>query len=33
MGKTYARFKELKKECPRNWFMDKIGLVKLLEFL
>ena len=28
MGKIYARFKELKKECPRNWFMDKIGLVK-----
>ena len=27
MGKIYARFKELKKECPRNWFMDKIGLV------
>ena len=28
MGKIYARFKELKKECPRNWFIDKIGLVK-----
>ena len=28
MGKVYARFKELKKGCPRNWFMDKIGLVK-----
>ena len=28
MGKIYARFKELKKECPRKWFMDKIGLVK-----
>ena len=28
MGKIYARFKELKKGCPRNWFMDKIGLVK-----
>ena len=28
MGKIYARFKELKKESPKNWFMDKIGLVK-----
>ena len=28
MGKIYTRFKELKKKCPRNWFMDKIGLVK-----
>ena len=27
MGKIYARFKELKKESPQNWFMDKIGLV------
>ena len=28
MGKIYERFKELKKQCPRNWFMDKLGLVK-----
>ena len=28
MGKIYERFKELKKQCPRNWFMDKVGLVK-----
>ena len=28
MGKLYTRFKELKKQCPRNWFMDKVGLVK-----
>ena len=28
MGKIYSRFMELKKQCPRNWFMDKIGLVK-----
>ena len=31
MGKIYARFIELKKQCPRNWFMDKIGLVKFEE--
>ena len=28
MGKIYERFKELKKQYPRNWFMDKVGLVK-----
>ena len=28
MGKIYERFKELKKQCPQNWFMDKLGLVK-----
>ena len=31
MGKIYIRFKELKKQCPRNWFMNKIGLVKFEE--
>ena len=28
MGKIYTRFKELKKQSPKDWFMDKIGLVK-----
>ena len=28
MGKIYERFKELKKQYPRNWFMDKVVLVK-----
>ena len=28
MGKIYTRFKELKNQSPKNWFMDKIGLVK-----
>ena len=28
MGKIHERFKELKKQCPRNWFMNKLGLVK-----
>ena len=28
MGKIYKRFKELKKQSPKDWFMDKIGLVK-----
>ena len=28
MGKIYARFKELKKQCPKDWFMDKVRLVK-----
>lgn len=28
MGKLYDRFKELRKRCPRNWFMHKTGLVK-----
>ena len=28
MGMLYDRFKELKKQSPKNWFMDKMGLVK-----
>ena len=28
MGKIYTRFKELKKQSPKDWFMDKIGLIK-----
>ena len=28
MGKIYSHFLELKKQCPRNCFMDKVGLVK-----
>ena len=28
MGKIYSRFAELKKQCPKDWVMDKIGLVK-----
>ena len=28
MGRFYTRFIELKKQCPKNWFMDKVGLVK-----
>ena len=28
MGKIYTRFKELKNQSSKNWFMDKIGLVK-----
>ena len=28
MGRIYTRFIELKKQCPRNWFMEKVGLVK-----
>lgn len=28
MGKIYTRFKELKKQSHKDWFMDKIGLVK-----
>ena len=28
MGKLYTKFAELKKQCKRNWFMDKVGLVK-----
>ena len=28
MGKIYTRFRELKKRSPKDWFMDKIGLVK-----
>ena len=28
MGELYNRFKKLKKRSPKNWFIDKIGLVK-----
>ena len=28
MGRIYTRFIESKKQCPRNWFVDKMGLVK-----
>ncbi len=28
MGKLYDKFAELKKQCKRNWFMNKMGLVK-----
>ena len=28
MGEIYTRFKELKKQSPKDWFMDKMGLVK-----
>ena len=28
MGRIYTRFIELKKQCPKNRFMDKVGLVK-----
>ena len=28
MGKIYTRFAELKKQSEKDWFMDKIGLVK-----
>ena len=31
MGKLYDRFYELRKHCPKNWFMNKIGLVKFEE--
>ena len=31
MGKIYSRFVELKKQCPKDWFMDKVGLVKFEE--
>ena len=31
MGKIYTRFRELKKRSPKDWFMDKIGLVKFEE--
>ena len=27
MGMLYDRFKELKKQSTKNWFMDKTGLV------
>ena len=29
MGMLYDCFKELKKQSPKDWFMDKMGLVKL----
>ena len=29
MGEIYTRFKELKRQSPKDWFMDKMGLVKL----
>ena len=28
MGKIYTRFIALKKQVPKDWFMDKVGLVK-----
>ena len=28
MGEIYTCFKQLKKQSPKNWFMDKMGLVK-----
>ena len=28
MGKIYACFSELKKQAPKDWFTDKVGLVK-----
>ena len=28
MGKLYDKFAELKKQCKRSWFMNKMGLVK-----
>ena len=28
MGVLYDRFKDLKKQSSKNWFMDKMGLVK-----
>lgn len=28
MGKIYTRFSVLKKQAPRNWFMNNVGLVK-----
>lgn len=28
MGILYNRFKELKKQSPKDWLMDKMGLVK-----
>ena len=29
MGEIYTCFSELKKQSPKDWFMDKVGLVKL----
>ena len=31
MGKLFDRFKELKKQATKNWFMDKVGLVQFEE--
>ena len=31
MGTLYDRFKELKKQCEQDRFMDKVGLVKFEE--
>ena len=28
MGKLYTRFAEIKKQATKDWFMDKVGLVK-----
>ena len=28
MGILYDNFKELKKQAPKDWFMDKMGIVK-----
>ena len=28
MGEFYTRFVELKKQAPKDWFTDKVGLVK-----
>ena len=28
MGELYTRFVELKKQAQKDWFADKIGLVK-----
>jgi len=28
MGELYTRFVELKKQAPKDWFTDKVGLVK-----
>lgn len=28
MGNIYTRFSVLKKQAPKDWFMDKVGLVK-----
>lgn len=28
MGNIYTRFTVLKKQAPKDWFMDKVGLVK-----
>ncbi len=28
MGKIYTRFTELKRQAAKDWFMDKVGLVK-----